>query len=445
MYYTTDDCTLCMKCVEECPTHAILTTDKKAFNCVTCGKCAEVCPSKAIFKNQYGGYVVDRELCTGCGICMKNCPFGFIQLIDESSYGECSMCGVCADVCPASAKKNVTGRIVYDVDNKTFENIEEPVTSTKKNEVSKTSVFIDREKCTNCGRCRNICPANAMILDAPKGVCTDCKLCEEICPTKAINVPEVSDKRCIKCYKCVRNCPVDAISMEDGKITIHTGENEAHIRYCVNCNNCVDACHFGALKRKGPRIAYEDDKCTECGLCLLVCPYDMRHRSEEGLYQGHCILCGRCVKACPEKAISLKKTKWQGDVTEDCVRCGLCMEMCPRECIYVDKDGFHVDLDKCDLCGVCSMVCPVDAIPFEAYDKMGIRGGSVEYKPNLCVNCKKCVAICPTDAISDDLEWDLDKCIFCGACDNICPAHAVRVTTEIDDVLIDGRTKEVSE
>jgi len=443
MYYTTDSCVKCNKCVEECPTKSIMMLERKAFNCVTCGKCAEVCPAKAIFKNQYGGYVVDKEKCTGCGICAKNCPFGFIKIIDNKSMGICSMCGVCYDVCPYNAKKDVSDLLRYNNENKDFEPVVQEAEAPKTKETSKMSIYIDREKCTNCGACRNACPANAMILDAPEGTCTDCKLCQELCPTKAIDLPNVNEKKCIKCYKCVRNCPVNAIWMVDGKITINTSEtNDARIRYCVNCNNCVESCNYEALYRKGPRIVYEQDKCTSCGLCLFVCPYDMRE-CENDLFSGHCILCGRCVKACPENAISIKKVKWQGDVKDSCIRCGICMELCPKQCIYVDKDKFEVDLEICDLCGVCAMSCPMDAIPFNKHDEMEITGGSVEYNPKLCVNCKKCIQICPTEAISDDLEWDMEKCIFCGACDNICPGHAVTVRTYFDDIMIDGRTKEV--
>lgn len=442
MYYTGDECTLCMQCIEQCPTNAIQKLDRKAFNCVTCGRCAEVCPTKAISLNQYGGYVVDKDLCTGCGICAKNCPFGFISFIDEKSVGICSMCGNCCEICPTGAKMDVSARLRYDVDNKTFVEIEKPEPKKKKEEVSKSSIYIDRDLCTNCGKCRNACPAGAIELDSTWGICTDCKLCEENCPTKAITLPDVNGKKCIKCYKCVRDCPVGAISFEDGMIKIHTGDANSHVRYCVNCSNCVDVCHYGALTKKGLRISYEADKCTDCGLCLLVCPYDMR-RVENDVYTGHCILCGRCVKACPENAIKLKKTKWKGDVNDNCVHCGLCMELCPKQCIYVDKDRFEVDLDRCDLCGVCAMACQFDAITFDAFDKIQITGGSVEYDPSLCVKCMQCVSLCPTQAISSDMEWDMDKCIYCGACDNICPGHAVRVRTCIGDMCIDGRRKEV--
>jgi ferredoxin len=59
-----------------------------------------VCPGLFSFR-------IDAEVCTGCGLCRKNCPVDAIagerkqpHVIDPK---RCIHCGACFDVCPASA------------------------------------------------------------------------------------------------------------------------------------------------------------------------------------------------------------------------------------------------------------------------------------------------------------------------------------------------------
>lgn len=97
--------------------------------CNHCDKpgCIESCPveGKAIYKREKDGIVlVDAEKCTGCGKCVKGCPYGMISLSEwKNSKGQvvadkCTFCAhlidkydelpddfetPCVEVCPVGA------------------------------------------------------------------------------------------------------------------------------------------------------------------------------------------------------------------------------------------------------------------------------------------------------------------------------------------------------
>lgn len=51
--------------------------------------------------------IVDRNECTGCGLCVDECPAEAITLDEEGisviDADECTECGACVDVCPSVA------------------------------------------------------------------------------------------------------------------------------------------------------------------------------------------------------------------------------------------------------------------------------------------------------------------------------------------------------
>ena len=72
--------------------------------------CATVCPVKAISHDQnIGAWIVDKEVCTGCGLCVKECPFDAIHIHPKMGVAyKCDLCGgdpQCVKVCNLSALK----------------------------------------------------------------------------------------------------------------------------------------------------------------------------------------------------------------------------------------------------------------------------------------------------------------------------------------------------
>ncbi|MDD3064812.1 MAG: 4Fe-4S binding protein [Endomicrobiaceae bacterium] len=51
-------------------------------------------------------YVINKEVCVGCGACESTCPASAISATDDNKYvigDACVDCGACESACPVSA------------------------------------------------------------------------------------------------------------------------------------------------------------------------------------------------------------------------------------------------------------------------------------------------------------------------------------------------------
>jgi len=87
----------------------------EAKRCITCGPCVscKACVSIGFEKSLYA-VEVDRERCSGCGICVFACNYNAAHLIDlegraisATDMFKCKSCGMCVVACPSDARRLV--------------------------------------------------------------------------------------------------------------------------------------------------------------------------------------------------------------------------------------------------------------------------------------------------------------------------------------------------
>lgn len=223
--------------------------------------------------------ILDKNLCTGCGICKVICPREAIEIktipksagqkakhpiinVDEL---KCHYCGVCNSMCPFGALKvQVDGQHVI------------PVIKTESFPQLIREIEIDTKKCkpdeSERAECEEACPLKLIKVSwrTPDG--------KEVTDVKSIsNLENVSVSIDIKkdlcpgCRLCELKCPEDAIhvrKMFHGILRINTEKCPE------DCKDCVDVCPItGTLYLSDDgKVHVNEASCVYCGACKLFCP-----------------------------------------------------------------------------------------------------------------------------------------------------------------------------
>ena len=222
------------------------------------------------------------------------------------------------------------------------------------------SLTLDKNKCTGCGICMEICPREAIeVTKTPKIEGEEAKR-----PTVAI-----SEEKCTYCGMCEALCPFGALSI---KIN---GEHVIPV---------VDSESFPQLIRE---IAVDETKCgLECMDIKEACPLnlitvsvhtpdgkeitDATSRSDKEnlkvtvkIDKDSCPCCQLCETKFPDGTIRVEKI-FHGNLRinrEKCPEgCHDCLDVCPIPgVLYLSDDGkVHLNEVNCIYCGVCRIVCP---------------------------------------------------------------------------------------
>jgi 4Fe-4S ferredoxin len=223
------------------------------------------------------------------------------------------------------------------------------------------SLTLDKNKCTGCGVCMEICPREAIaVTRTPKTTgenaqpprvtikeekCTYCGMCEALCPFGALTLkvngehfipvvdsesfPQlirqitVDETRCgLECMEIEEACPLNLITVsvnvpdrknEKTKVTMKIDKES-----CPCCQLCETKFPDGTIRVEKifhGNLRINEEKCPEgCHDCLDVCPISgVLYLSDNGkvhVNDLHCVYCGVCRITCPEEgALELSRTR----------------------------------------------------------------------------------------------------------------------------------------
>lgn len=127
-----------------------------SWGCMGYGDCTLVCKFDALHMDDDGLPRVDYENCTGCGMCVVECPQGLFALVPRDRKGSVVLCQNRAVVKPSVAKACKIGCIKCEI---CVKNCPEKCI-TMENGIPVT----DYSKCTSCGVCVTKCPTKCYIL-----------------------------------------------------------------------------------------------------------------------------------------------------------------------------------------------------------------------------------------------------------------------------------------
>jgi len=277
--------------------------------------------------------------------------------------------------------------------------------------------------------CRNLCPSGAlMALVSKKPLIRRC----------------VSDD-CTDCGRCANFCPMNAIMTEDPRATLH--------EECIVCRTCQNTCPENAISfdRVRSEQVFEKQRFSLTRRQFMYSGLFGAATATVGL-TGLNSLHGKPGpgQVAPQGLIRPPGALPEMDFIARCSRCGECMAACPTNTlqpIWLDagfmglfSPGLNLRRSYCSPeCRMCGEVCPTDAIRRLSPDeRIWAKTGTAVIFRRKCLaweqqkSCMVCDEVCPYKAVEFRKEPGNpvpvpqvreEECAGCGYCEHFCPVQ----------------------
>lgn len=214
----------------------------------------------------------------------------------------------------------------------------------------------------NCGACGFAgCAAYASALS--QGKTTDTGLCspggnaaaKKIAGIMGLSAANIMPMTAVVCCKGTRD--------KASKKMIYSGDASCRLASqlfggdkncsygCLGLGDCARACPYDAILLCDGVAVVNPALCRACKVCVNTCPKKLIELMPKGQLTA-AVLCRN-----HDKGAATKK-----DCSVGCIGCTKCVKQCPNNAITMDNFVARVDNSKCTACGICSEACPTKAI-----------------------------------------------------------------------------------
>lgn len=253
--------------------------------------CTTICPIGTLLGlfSKCGFYKLQiSNKCVTCGLCLKNCPTGSIDLKDKIVDNEtCVRCLRCISKCPkGSINFEITKNEKIKFNNSRRNFVIGSVLVLSGIAIGVSSAIKKGEKLLK-DKVRALLPPGARSYDKFYLKCTNCQLCVASCPTKVIHPKDFnhstiymdySKNYCMyDCNICSSVCPTGALNKMslDEKKVCRLGLAKINRDICIACGICTTKCPVKALIIVDKKLQYNAAICIGCGACQVSCPHDV--------------------------------------------------------------------------------------------------------------------------------------------------------------------------
>jgi 4Fe-4S ferredoxin len=226
---------------------------------------------------------LNKQTCLKCDVCMLVCPRQAVSIIPGDDDLDididprlCVLCEICSHFCPVAA-------ITLTVNG-------EPKTIFADHRgLAPFYPKIDMDK----GKCPEPCPP------LPEGEAHWCRQQLKL-------VDNILDACPKQCHKCLDICPRQAIVLD-----ATAGQTMPEPDLCLRCTQCLTVCEFGSIEvtpQFRGQLEIDDAKCpADCLKCVNLCPVKAIVREDERVFPKLeiCSYCGVCKNICDQDAITL--------------------------------------------------------------------------------------------------------------------------------------------
>lgn len=119
---------------------------------------------------------------------------------------------------------------------------------------------------------------------------------------------------------------------------------------CIGYGDCVNVCEYGAISVCNGVASVNSDLCKACGKCVKACPHKLITIEPKTPHAS--VRCSNC-----DKGAQTRKACKTG-----CIGCMKCVKLCEYGAVKVVDFHAVIDPEKCTACGKCAEGCPQNII-----------------------------------------------------------------------------------